>query len=98
MRIFEACGANIADLGEEHGHRMLKVRGKGSKVILTPFPPAVQRAIDRARRNLTGRAASGRAATRISPAQVRRRRLRPRWDVTLVGGTVDAEPVHLLKR
>ncbi|WP_433825819.1 tyrosine-type recombinase/integrase [Actinoplanes sp. CA-015351] len=48
LRIFEACGANIADLGEEHGHRVLKVRGKGSKVVLVPLPPAVARAIDRA--------------------------------------------------
>lgn len=31
LRIFEACGANIGDLGEEHGHRVLKVRGKGGK-------------------------------------------------------------------
>jgi integrase/recombinase XerD len=48
LRIFEACGANIEDLGEEHGHRVLKVRGKGGKVVLTPLPPAVSRAIDRA--------------------------------------------------
>jgi integrase/recombinase XerD len=48
LRIFEACGANIADLGEEHGHRVLKVRGKGGKVVLVPLPPAVARAIDRA--------------------------------------------------
>ena len=48
LRIFEACGANVQDLGEEHGHRVLKVRGKGGKVVLTPLPPAVQRAIDRA--------------------------------------------------
>ena len=48
LRIFEACGANIADLGEEHGHRLLKVRGKGGKVVLTPLPPAVARAVDRA--------------------------------------------------
>ncbi len=48
LRIFEACGANIGDLGEEHGHRVLKVRGKGGKVVLTPLPPAVQRAIERA--------------------------------------------------
>ena len=47
-RIFEACGANIEDLGEEHGHRVLKVRGKGGKVVLTPLPPAVSRAIERA--------------------------------------------------
>lgn len=47
-RIFEACGADIEDLGEEHGHRVLKVRGKGDKVVLTPLPPAVSRAIERA--------------------------------------------------
>jgi len=48
LRIFEACGADIADLGEEHGHRVLKVRGKGGKTVLTPLPPAVARAVDRA--------------------------------------------------
>jgi integrase len=48
LRIFEACGSNIADLGEEHGHRVLRVRGKGGKVVLVPLPPAVARAIDRA--------------------------------------------------
>src|SRR5881392_206477 len=41
LRIFEACGANISDLGEEHGHRVLKVRGKGDKVVLVALPPAV---------------------------------------------------------
>jgi integrase len=50
LRIFEACGANVEDLGEEHGHRVLKVRGKGGKVVLTPLAPAVQRAIERAGR------------------------------------------------
>lgn len=48
LRIFEACGSNIADLGEEHGHRVLRLRGKGGKVMLVPLPPAVARAIDRA--------------------------------------------------
>jgi integrase/recombinase XerD len=46
LRIFETTGADIADLGEEHGHRILRVRGKGAKVV--PLPPAVGRAIDRA--------------------------------------------------
>ncbi len=46
LRIFEACGSNIADLGEEHGHRVLRVRGKGGKVVLVPLPPAVARAVD----------------------------------------------------
>jgi integrase/recombinase XerD len=30
--IFEAPSADIADLGEEHGHRVLRVRGKGTKI------------------------------------------------------------------
>jgi site-specific recombinase XerD len=48
LRIFEATGASIADLGEEHGHRVLRVCGKGTKVVLIPLPPAAGRAIDRA--------------------------------------------------
>jgi site-specific recombinase XerD len=48
LRIFEACGANITDLGEEHDHRVLRVFGKGAKVALVPLPPAVGRALDRA--------------------------------------------------
>ena len=48
LRIFEATGADIADLGEEHGHRVLRVCGKGTKVVLVPLPPAVGRAMDRA--------------------------------------------------
>jgi integrase/recombinase XerD len=31
LRIFEATSANIADLGEEHGHRVLRVCGKGTR-------------------------------------------------------------------
>jgi integrase/recombinase XerD len=48
LRIFEAAGAEISDLGEEHGHLVLRVCGKGTKVVLAPLPPAVARAIDRA--------------------------------------------------
>ena len=54
LRIFEATGADIADLGEEHGHRVLRVCGKGTKVVLVPLPPAVGRAIDRAIGTRTG--------------------------------------------
>jgi integrase len=46
LRIFEATAADIADLGEEHGHRVLRVCGKGTKVVLIPLPPDVGRAID----------------------------------------------------
>ena len=48
LRIFEATCADIADLGDEHGHRVLRVCGKGTKVVLIPLPPAVGRALDRA--------------------------------------------------
>jgi integrase/recombinase XerD len=48
LRIFEATGADIGDLGEEHGHRVLRVCGKGANVVLIPLPPAVGRAIGRA--------------------------------------------------
>jgi integrase/recombinase XerD len=48
LRIFEATAADIADLGEEHGHRVLRVCRKGTTVVLVPLPPAVGRAIDRA--------------------------------------------------
>jgi integrase len=48
LRIFEATGLNISDLGEEHGHRVLRVAGKGGKTVLIPLPPAVGRALDRA--------------------------------------------------
>jgi integrase len=44
LRIFEATSADIADLGEEHGYRVLRVSGKGSKAVLVPLPPAVGRA------------------------------------------------------
>ena len=42
-----SAGSNIEDLGEEQGHRVLRVRGKGGKVVLVPLPPAVSRAIER---------------------------------------------------
>jgi integrase/recombinase XerD len=48
LRICEATSTDIADLGEEHGHRVLRVCGKGTKIVLIPLPPAVGRAIDRA--------------------------------------------------
>ena len=38
LRIFEAAAADIADLGEQHGHRVLRVVGKGTNVVLVPLP------------------------------------------------------------
>ena len=53
LRIFEATGSDIDDLGEQHGHRVLRVHGKGDKISLVPLPPAVSRAIERAVDNRT---------------------------------------------
>lgn len=48
LRIFEARRSDIADVGEEHGHRVLRVIGKGTTIVLVPLPPAVGRALDEA--------------------------------------------------
>ena len=63
LRIFEATGADIDALGESHGHRVLRVHGKGDKVVLVPLPPAVGPS-DRPRRR--------RAHGRTDPAQPHR--------------------------
>jgi site-specific recombinase XerD len=54
LRIFEATGADIDGLDEVHGHRVLRVHGKGDKIAVVPLPPAVSRAIDRAIDNRVG--------------------------------------------
>lgn len=38
LRIFEPRVATSRTFGEEHGHRVLRVRGKGGKVVLVPLP------------------------------------------------------------
>ncbi len=48
LPIFEACALDVADLREEHGHRVLRVLGKGGRIVLVPLPPAVGRAVDAA--------------------------------------------------
>src|SRR3954453_19912944 len=65
LRVFEACGLSLSDIGEEHGHRVLRVMGKGEKTVLVPMPPAVARAVDRASRRPAERAV---AAQPVRPA------------------------------
>lgn len=87
LRMFEATGLDIEDLGEEHGHRVLRVVGKGSKVVLVPLPPAVGRAVDRA---IEGRSSGpillNRAGTRMDRHGATRRlkRLQATAGVTIV--------------
>lgn len=45
LRVSEACGADVADLGEDRWHRTLTIRGKGAKVETIPLPPPVVMAL-----------------------------------------------------
>src|ERR1700745_1048515 len=46
LRVSEACGANIEDMGMERGHRVLRIVGKGSKPALIPLVPRTARTVD----------------------------------------------------
>jgi integrase/recombinase XerD len=46
LRVSEACGTNVEDLGFERGHRTLHIIGKGSKPAVIPLVPRTARTID----------------------------------------------------
>jgi integrase/recombinase XerD len=46
LRVSEALGIDIDDLGLERGHRTLTVCRKGGKIVTMPLAPRVARAID----------------------------------------------------
>jgi integrase/recombinase XerD len=46
LRVSEAIGADIEDLGLERGHRTLTILRKGGKVVTIPLAPRTARAID----------------------------------------------------
>jgi integrase len=46
LRVSEALGADIDQLGLERGHRTLTVLRKGGKVVTIPLAPRTARAID----------------------------------------------------
>jgi len=46
LRVSEACGTNIQDLGFERGHRTLRLVGKGNKPATVPLVPRTARTID----------------------------------------------------
>jgi integrase len=39
LRVSEACGANIDDLGSKRGHRVLRIVGKGNRPAVVPLVP-----------------------------------------------------------
>lgn len=46
LRVGEACGANVEDLGFERGHRTLQIVGKGNKPAGIPLVPRTARTLD----------------------------------------------------
>ncbi len=46
LRVSEACGTNIEDLGFDRGHRTLRIIGKGNKPAVIPLVPRAARTID----------------------------------------------------
>jgi integrase len=48
LRVSEACGTNVEDLGCQRGHRTLRILGKGNKPATIPLVPRAARTIDRA--------------------------------------------------
>lgn len=45
LRVSEACGANIEDLGFDRGHRILQIVGKGNKPGTIPLVPRTSRTV-----------------------------------------------------
>ena len=46
LRVSEACGTNVEDLGFERGHRILRIVGKGNKPTGIPLVPRTARTVD----------------------------------------------------
>jgi integrase/recombinase XerD len=46
LRVSEALGVDIEDLGLERGHRTLTILRKGGKLVTIPMAPRTARAID----------------------------------------------------
>ena len=46
LRVSEACGTNVEDLGFDRGHRTLRIMGKGSKPAIIPLVPRTARMVD----------------------------------------------------
>ena len=59
LRVDEACAADVADLGEDSGHRVLRVVRKGGRKAKIPLTPATVAALDAYLADRTKRAGVG---------------------------------------
>jgi integrase len=90
LRVSEALGANIEQLGLERGHRTLTITRKGGKIVTVPLAPRTARAVDlvvgerhegpiflTADRQRLDRHAAARIVQRIASRAGIRKRVRP---------------------
>jgi len=88
LRVSEACGANVEDLGIERGHRTPRVVGKGNQPATVPLVPRTARAVDLAvGERATGPILVRRDGGRLDP------RTAHRW-VRSIGHRVGLDHVH----
>jgi integrase/recombinase XerD len=63
LRVDEACAAEVADLGEDSGHRVLRVVRKGARKAKIPLTPATVAALDAYLADRVARAGAGSGAS-----------------------------------
>ncbi len=79
LRVDEACAADIADLGEDSGHRVLRVVRKGARKATIPLTPATVAALEAlpGRPGAAGRSGRLAAADRAAAGHRHRRKALP---------------------
>jgi site-specific recombinase XerD len=88
LRVSEALGADVSDLAEQRGHRVVRVMGKGGKPRTVPLPAQVVRAIEAC---LNGRASGPLFVTRSG----RRWSRRDAWEtVAAIGRRAGVAQLH----
>jgi integrase len=88
LRVSEACATDIEDLGNERGHRALRIVGKGNKPATIPLVPRAARTVDLA----VGERSSGPILRRCDGQRLDRRTAH-RW-VRSIGKRAGIGPVH----
>ncbi len=88
LRVSEACGSNVEDLGLERGRRTLRIMGKGSKPAVIPLVPRAARMIDLA----VGERTQGPILRRASGERLDRAHRPPLGSLHRTAGRTGARP------